>query len=356
MLSFSKTYELPLARTYVQHWGLLEAVREILQNALDSDSPFEYELDDEVLRVHSRNATLSPSTLLLGQSTKTGRPEKIGSFGEGYKIALLVLAREERPCRLRNGDRVWTPSFKPSRQFNAEVLCIKDSSAPRGNRGLTFELEGLTPSETAAIRDSCLQMQRDIGEVMETRYGRVLRGRAGRLYVGGLFVCETQLEFGYDMKPEFLRLERDRQTVGTFQLQNTTKEMWFDTARYEEIAELLKKGSKDVAMAEYGAPEMVKEACYNLFQKDHPGGVVAKDQEELEKLVEAGMTKTIYVGGAYGTMIQEAPSYSTSSRIHIKTPLDVLEAWFEEHEEGMTQQARKEFNNVLKTAKNWRNK
>jgi hypothetical protein len=36
---FNNTYELSLNKGYVAHWGVLEAVRELIQNGLDSDSP-----------------------------------------------------------------------------------------------------------------------------------------------------------------------------------------------------------------------------------------------------------------------------------------------------------------------------
>ena len=32
-----KTYELPISPNYVGNWGIKEAIREILQNAIDSD-------------------------------------------------------------------------------------------------------------------------------------------------------------------------------------------------------------------------------------------------------------------------------------------------------------------------------
>jgi hypothetical protein len=357
MLNFAKTYELPLSRDYVRHWGLTEAVREILQNALDSDSPFEYELDDSgMLRIHSRNALLTPSTLLLGQTTKAGQSDKIGSFGEGYKIALLVLAREGREVRVRNGDRVWIPEFRRSRQFDAEVLCIRDHPAYTSNQGLTFEVDGLSPDESMQIRESCLHMQGNLGEVIEVRQGRILLNRPGRLYVGGLFVCETQLKFGYDCKPEFLRLERDRQTVSGFDLQYLTKDMWFDSERYDEIAELLKDEVPDLSLAEYGAPEMVKEACYRLFQREHPGAVVAKDQKELDALIEKGMTKVEFVGSTYGSMIQKSRSYGARHVVVVKTPEEVMEEWLEENKEELSTIGIANFRSLQRVAKTWRNK
>ncbi len=253
MMSFKKSYELPLGRGYVRHWGLPEAIREILQNALDSESPFEYELDEDTLLVHSKFTTLSPATLLLGQTSKAEDAETIGSFGEGYKIALLVLARNDYKVRMLNGDRIWTPSFKMSRQFEAEVLHIDDSSADKMNEGLTFEVSGLSPGDIATIKEGCLHMQGNVGEVIATKFGRILKERKGKLYVGGLFICETDMMFGYDVLPKHLKLERDRQTVSGWDLQQITKNMWFDTERFDEIAELLSQDCPTLRMLSMGS-------------------------------------------------------------------------------------------------------
>ena len=93
-----KTYELSLVKTYVSRWGMAEAVRELIQNALDSESPFIYEFEREAdglwaLRLTSEFTVLTPQTLLLGTTSKAEAEDAIGSFGEGYKIAFLVLTR-----------------------------------------------------------------------------------------------------------------------------------------------------------------------------------------------------------------------------------------------------------------------
>lgn len=353
---FKKVYELPLGRQYVRHWGMTEAIREILQNALDSESPFEYELTDDTLKVHSKYTTLTPATLLLGQTTKAEATDKIGSFGEGYKIALLVLARSEYNVRVLNGDRIWTPTFKMSRQFEAEVLVIEDTSCPElPNEGLTFEVRGLSPGDVASIRESCLQMQSHVGECMKTQYGRILRERPGKLYVGGLYVCDTELQFGYDILPQYLKLERDRQTVSNWDLQDRTKEMWFDTERYEEIAQLLADKCKDLDYAEYGAPDMVKEACYRHFKEKHPGAVVARDQDELEKFVKQGMERVVVVGGAYGSAVRGSGSYnSTHVPRRIQTPREVLELWYEANKKSMLRPAKDSFQHLLEKADKWK--
>lgn len=354
ILTSRRSYELPIARSYVRHWGMAEAVRELLQNALDSESPFEWEFGPDTLHIRSRYSRLQASTLLLGQTSKADSTDTIGSFGEGYKIALLVLTRAGYPVTVHNGDRTWRPRFTQSRQFDAEVLCIDDEPAQRRREGLEFEVGGLSPADIAAIRDGCLQMQDDIGEAHEVAEGRILRARPGRLYVGGLFVCDTELQFGYDVRPEHLTLERDRQTVSSFDLLFLAKTMWFQTGRWQEIAQMIGDGVRDMEYAEYGAPEMVREACYQAFRAKHPGAVIAKNQDELDALVKRGMTNVV-VCREYYPHVTLAPAYRAEVVVPVTPPVDVLRAWLAANRKNMRGAAIEAFRKeLLGQAEGWR--
>lgn len=354
MQPFTKSYELPLSRSYVRHWGMAEAVREIIQNALDSDSPFEYEFGDDSLIVRSRNATLKPSSLLLGATTKAEQEDTIGSFGEGYKIALLVLTREGYEVVVHNGGRDWTPRFKPSKQFDDEVLVIEDAPAPAKIKGLAFEVKGLSPADIATIKDSCLHMQDHIGAVLETKFGLILRHRPGKLYIGSLYICDTQLTFGYDIKPQFLALERDRKTVRNFDLQWQTKEMWFETGRLEEIATLMEQGIPDLEYAEHSAPEFVKEACYRNFMQKHPGKVIAKDQDELQKLVKQGMQVVISTSRAYTTLVSSHQAHQKQVYVHVITPEEIIHKWFDSNRRYLRKDGIVAYKALLAESKNWK--
>jgi hypothetical protein len=212
---------------------------------------------------------------------------------------------------------------------------------------------GLTPSDEAAIRDVCLYMQDNIGAFHQTSMGRILRERPGRLYVGGLAICETKLQFGYDIKPEHLSLERDRQTVSSFDLQFATKEMWFETERWDEIADLIDKESPDLEYAEYSCPDMVKEACYRAFRAKHPGAVVAKNQEELDSLVRRGMTEVV-VHRAYAPIIAQAKSYKSEVIIPVTPPAEILRKFLSDHRKAMRGSAIEAFKDVIAKSEGWK--
>lgn len=357
------TYELSLVKEYVSRWGMKEAVRELIQNALDSASPFVYEFITEDhesfgLRLNSEFTTLSPQTLLLGATSKADDKDAIGSFGEGYKIALLVLTRMGYEVGVLNGDRLWKPRFRFNRRFGCEVLVIDETQLPnKVNNGLTFQVEGLSKDDVAEVVASCLRMQDDIGAIKQTTMGDILLDRPKELYVGGLFICKTDMEFGYNVKPEHLRLERDRQTVSGWELAALTCNMWYETKDYSRIADLIAQECPDLEYAKYDSPDMVKEACYQHFREKHPGAVIAKTDTELKALVKQGMT--VYAGGGgYYTAVSSSRSYRAENHaVHrVEQPHEALTLWLSANRKAMRGSAIESFRKVLIEEKspNWK--
>ncbi len=354
----SRTIELPLSRDYVRHWGVREAIKELIQNAIDSDSPFEYSFYGDTLTITSRESSLESRTLILGATSKADKADKIGSFGEGYKIALLVLTREGLPVYVRNGYYDWVPSFVHSENYGDEVLCITEHPAERIGQGLEFVIGGLSHQQASDVRDSCLLMQDDMDDVIQATQGRILPSRPGKLYVGGLYVCDTKLSYGYDMKPEYLRLERDRMTVSDFDVKWQAKDMWFSTKQWDRIAELMEANTPDLEYAEHGCPELVKEACYRQFAKQNPGAIAVGSQKEMEEAVARGMTKTVYVGGSYHAALKTSKGYveNMSHLVRVATPAEYLTAWAEHNQRTMSHPLRIAFKAVIAAAAEWRTK
>ena len=349
---FNKVYELPLARNYVRHWGIVEALRELFQNAIDADSPFEYQLFDGGLSISSRFSKLEPKTLLLGNTTKAENKDKIGSFGEGYKIALLVLTREGCSVDIYNGTRLWKPEFRYSRTYEEDVLCITDSTLSHGNEGLTFSITGLSQQDIDQVIESNLHMQNHIGKIKSTPYGDILYEKAGKLYVGGLYVSDTKTKFGYNIKPEFLKLERDRQTVDSFDLGWITKEMWAATKDTDEIVSMLEEEFLDVEYFRYSSPEIVKEACYAHFRKQHPEELIASSKKELDQLIKKSLT--VYIGASYGSVVQSSDSYKKEHHAVVRTVEEELKEFFEKHRSNMRRPAIVAFKQILKKASTWK--
>src|SRR5690606_16628625 len=110
------------------------------------------------------------------------------------------------------------------------------------------EIEGITPEEYAKIVEGNLHLQ-DVGDVIETPIGRILEDEKfkGKVFVNGLFVCMYEpYQYGYDFKPEYIKLDRDRKLVSDFDLQWLSSTMWAQSGVLEKVIQLSKEGRADV--------------------------------------------------------------------------------------------------------------
>lgn len=353
----SKVYKLSLARSYVRHWGIKEAARELIQNALDHESDFSYRLSGGSLVLTSRYASLSPRTLLLGATSKADDPDSIGSFGEGYKLALLVLTRCERPVVIHNGAKLWTPSFQHDADYGEEMLVVSEVDAPFDNEAVEFVVSDLTSEEQAEIREMCLFMQGAMDDVLTVDGGRILPSRPGKLYVGGLFVCDTKMTYGYDVSPRVLTLERDRQTVASYQFEMCCARMWMNTEQLELVARLMEEGVKDVDDMRYmPMPGALKDACARRYIKRYGSAVPVSSQQEAEDRNAVGMKKTAYVGEGYRMAITSSAHYKESGYAVTPppSPRELMAAWLEANKKYMPRLPKVAFKNLHDQAARWR--
>ncbi len=355
----NKSYELSLHRDYVSHWGFVEAVRELLQNSIDSASTFNYEWrvendDTWTLSLVSELSTLSPQTLLLGSTGKAQDAGAIGSFGEGYKIALLVLTRLGCPVKIQNGKVDWKPCFRYNLQFEADVLVIEETAASKKQTGLTYSISGIDKQGREQVIASCLQMQSDVGEIKRTKYGDILIDQPHKLYVGGLFICKTELAYGYNVAPAHITLERDRQTVGGWELGMLTTNMWYETKEFDFIAALIDSGTADVKYAEYNSHEMVQQACYELFRKNNPGAIIAESNKHLKELVSQGMERVVFINSGMHAAVSASHQYRSEVRIVVKTPREILQAHYDKHKFNMHDRVRSALVVLIAQARDWK--
>ncbi|MNZ93573.1 hypothetical protein D3C78_1126480 [compost metagenome] len=254
-----------------------------------------------------------------------------------------------------NNGRLWEPVFKFNEQFGVEMLHIEEHQ--NSCTGLTFVVGGLSPEDKQKVIDSCLHMQPLIADAIDLPQGRILPSSPGKLYVNGLYVCDTKMKYGYDIKPDYITLERDRQTVSSFQLAWLVKDMWFATHQFEKVADMITKDFPDMEYASHGCPELLKEAVYQQFMKNNPGGVVASSPEHLKELVNRGMTKAVYVNSNTHAIVSTSKSYAvTAAAVAKPTPLMVLNKWYEENEKNLRRLSKVGFKALLKMAEQWQNK
>lgn len=142
------SYELTLTPNYVSDWNFNDALRELIQNGtdqevLDPDNEFQidYSQKEKVLRLKNRKSVLKINTLLLGRSSKANNEDTVGQFGEGYKIAALVLNRLGKTFTIYNNEKneVWESRFKNSEKWLEKILCFYVSKRKTDAHGLCIE-------------------------------------------------------------------------------------------------------------------------------------------------------------------------------------------------------------------------
>jgi hypothetical protein len=353
----SKVYELGLAEGYVSSWGLTKAVNELIQNAIDSEAPFEYQFAEESLVISSPGVTLSPRHLLLGASTKRDCRQSIGQFGEGFKLAMLVLVRMGYGVTCHNGEVIWRPGFTHSETFGENTLQVQETANPGAERRLSFEIDGLSMADVEAIKDSCLQMQPPIRDAIETSRGQILPSRPGKLYVNGLFVCDTGLKYGYNMKPAYIQLERDRNTVENWRIQFVTKDMWIETKRWSLIANEAQAEVPDFAYAQHGANDQLREACHALFTSESAGALLARNERQATEMRAQGAIRVAVTGSdAFYELVTSSKAYQvTKARLAADlTPKEQLDRWYDDHKRYLARLPKTAFKKLRDRAASWK--
>lgn len=355
-------FELSLSKDYVPDWTVVDAVRELFQNALDQQTTtennemfFNYDKDSQTLYIGNKSSVLDVKTLLLGASSKRDDPNTIGKFGEGYKIATLVLTRLDKKVTFYNygAKEVWKPRFVKSRRYNgAEILTFFiDKKYPWTkvpDNNLTITIENITEQDYEDIVESNLHCQ-DVGRVIESRFGRILEEERykGKVFVNGLYVCSyPKYTQGYDFKPEYINIDRDRKLADSFELEWMSSQM-LSGVDSDKTVELIKQGAADVsyiASAGYGSSlASIANKTYQTFKQDYGDSAIpVTTQEEYEMISKsAGKYTPVFVPNSYSNVIKASQDYQPPE-IKVKNKESVrskLERWLANHKQTLSKKA-----------------
>lgn len=351
-------FELSIAPNYVQDWELSDAIRELFQNAIDQEANdpgnrmmYSYDPEEEVLLIGNKTSSLTTTSLLLGATTKADDKSAIGQFGEGYKLATLVLTRLGKKLVIYNyGEReVWRPRFVNSKRYSTQVLTFFIdkkyvwNSVP--NQDLTFEISGITPAEYESIREAILFLQADPDGHLTSR-GTILldEAQAGNIYVNGLFVTKhPEFKMGYNFIPEILELDRDRKLVSDFDLSWEASHAWMELEGksqerkydYTEIAlRLVNERAADVKYIRVDSlrnSRLISKA-YTEFVEEHGEHaypvVTHEDTEDLPENI-----KPIIVSEKMSSLIKNSPDFEEVERKKEPTLHEDVTEWLLEAEE-----------------------
>lgn len=248
---------LTIKSDYFPQWGLREGIRELLSNGRDAEkehgAEFTVEHRDGKLLLENHGVTLPHQALLLGHTTKTGRVDTIGRFGEGLKGGVLALVRAGHSVKIRSGSEVWVPSIQWSDVFKADVLTFDITGGRQEKDRVRIEVGGVSPDAWKQMREGFLFLDNEdkTGRI-KTSYGTLLLGEKhqGKVYVKGIFVQSVpDLQFGYDLTEA--ELDRDRKMIESWNLQYTTRNVYMsalssNSELFAQFDEMLEQQSPEV--------------------------------------------------------------------------------------------------------------
>lgn len=348
-----KEYTLSLSRHYVSDWGLVEAVREILQNAIDNGD-YEITMQSHGLTITNHNTTIPSSTLVLGNSSKRDDKEAVGQYGEGYKLALLVLLRNGYQVIVENGAEIWTPDFVYSDSFGCEVLSISSEISTNGNKDLSFIISGLSQYELNELKNTFLDLQMEASgsdlDTLSTKYGEIIKNPefAGKMYVNGLPIyTDNDFKFGYNFKPEFVTLDRDRKSINRAELRKITTLAltYMEEPDYTILDKAIDNGAEDVRYLEDNIsnmnPDFVKGYADYLKERfEIDDNTVVSTKNELFDTI-CNKYSTEISNGELKTKVVDRKIYSTilNSSCTLSKKI-ITETEQEEREKSKIEQAR----------------
>ena len=308
-------YELTISSDYVRHWGVWEGVREFFQNAIDEqnsnpDHKMSWEYEDERLTITSYDCKLSINSLLLGNTSKSdGR--SIGQFGEGYKVAIVVLLREGKKITIHNGDELWNVRFVNSRRFRDQVPVIETSKFGVTGSDLVIEIEGITEDEWEEIVSKILYIREEVSSLnkIETEYGDLLSDKSerGNIYVEGIFIVNKEdLKYGYNFRSDSITLNRDRNMASGFEITwNSSRILAKAFSKdVENLYSIIESQYTDADYINGKLSEVTVNRLFEYFKEINKDRIPVSTQEEYDYFESKGMspifvnniTKTIFSG------------------------------------------------------------
>lgn len=200
-----KTIKYPVSTKYRENWSEWEAIREIVQNAMDTGTKVVKRYDSEkgTLIVKDSGEGFDLKNLLIGEGDKDGK-SSIGKFHEGMKFALLVCAREGIKVRIQTNATVIVP--KLTKMFEQNVLAIDYWTTDKVIKGTKVVMKGIKNDYSDRFLTTSLKTgMKD----------KVMIDKPGQLYVKGIYVKKIKAICGYN-----LVMDRENPMSGDVDVEN----------------------------------------------------------------------------------------------------------------------------------------
>ena len=271
---------------YRQQWGLWEALREIYQNSRDETrkNPI-IEGDDNKTTIYDLGDGLTiPQFMLLGLSNK--KENSAGKYGEGIKIASLILTRMDYEIIVKSRDWIATINIEPFEGENIMVYYFAKTG--EYTEGCRIEINGLDIEEAKELLENKF-IDESISEIIATGVeGEILNGKyVGKLYCKGIYVSDLgNTIFGYNLTNidtgtdrNFANPQQMEVQIGYIMRRLVNRELVADT-----LVRLLEEETYE------GKNDYIKlnSIFADEFKKKYGDVVISEDESEKSDVVHKG--------------------------------------------------------------------
>lgn len=366
--------ETTLSKNYVSHWTLNEALRELYQNAIDrenQDSEAKMINDVDIvegkvnLYIGNKNTKLDISTILMGISDKG--ENALGQFGEGYKLALLVLLREGYTVSVHTNNQTWLPTIEHSHTFkDQEVLVFYTEDNEDKLNQTVFFISDIEKEKLEEYKKQNLYLQNSY-EYMAVNNGQLLfdKKNQGKIFIGGLYICDyhNKTLHGYNFNPGVLPIGRDRRVVDGFDATWQASRALADAAtRNAEVRQTALSQSEEAA--QFISSHVIKysllvDAVWNTFIEDYPESIPYQYQSTADELIKKyKKVKCVQVADKVYQILIKSKGYEKAiekleEKPPAKAPIEVLNDFYNHWSADFTEKMEIDFGKVLIEAIDW---
>lgn len=291
---------------YCPDWTLADARRELMQNALDAG-----------LIAHTSHRLVSkghidPRSFILGYSSKRADSSKLGQFGEGLKLAMLVFEREAQPINIYAADKRYTTErVEVKGETTIDIVAYDCPSDDQDNTVIVFS------------------QAQDWSSTYIDPTPRILPYKP-ELYIGGLHICSLEGKFthGYVLRPGTVTLNRDRKSADPWQIALYAKNLLLESTDFSD---------RELA-------QLVVDA--NHMDGTYLDNIPRLEQAVLDLLDEMNIRPTYKAGGYYTGITSAAASYIKKGTVLTKEQKR-LTAFLKANKRRMSKEARAELTTLI---------
>lgn len=302
--------ETTITKQYRAQWSRWEGIREIIQNSWDETKTFPTITGDngKVIISDSGAGMSIAQFTLLGLSEKKG-DENRGKYGEGIKIGMVILTRENLKVIVESRDWISTIIFEEFSGQQVATYYYAENRSPIIGTRVTIHNLSLTEF-TKIIGGRFLNTMGDDDIITTGTYtGKILKGiYRGKLFSKGIYVSELpDYEFGYELNT--IELGTDRNFTSSYALKSNVGQLfkYIKNEHIERVLSTLLEGKTEESKNVYLE---INRAIAVQFVKENGRVIISSEQKEAGKVS--------HLGGEF-MLIKSESLVSQLSRYGIKT-------------------------------------